>query len=356
MIEVKTPGKLYIAGEYSVVAPGHKAIAISINKFIYIKIKKSETKGSVKSYSNIKMIYHRNENGIVVDQMDDRFEYIFSAINIVENYLKSKGYDLDYYDIEVRSELESQDGLKYGLGSSAAVVVGIVKAVLHYYGYKYEKIELFKLSALASILINHETSCGDIASAVYEGIIKYTSFSRIEILNKYKNSDIQNIIQDKWNHLSIEEIELNPDINILVGWTKSPASSTNLVVKSIRNKKKHLDFYNKFLDESDKCVEEFYKSYLNGDFEGIKNSISKNRNLLLEYSKYFEIEIESKNLTKLIEISTKYGLASKTSGAGGGDCGISIYSNTDKISFLEKEWEENGIIRLNLDIYGGKYE
>lgn len=38
MIEVTAPGKLYIAGEYAVVEPGHPAIIVAIDQFISVSI------------------------------------------------------------------------------------------------------------------------------------------------------------------------------------------------------------------------------------------------------------------------------------------------------------------------------
>ena len=33
MIQVKAPGKLYIAGEYAVTEPGYKSVLIALNRF-----------------------------------------------------------------------------------------------------------------------------------------------------------------------------------------------------------------------------------------------------------------------------------------------------------------------------------
>lgn len=351
MIKVKAPGKLYIAGEYAVVQPGHKALVMAIDKFISAELVESKTKGSVKSYSNIKMIFSRNKDGIVVDQKDDRFDYIFSAISTVEEFLKAKGYKLSFYDIKVKSELESEDGIKYGLGSSAAVVVAVLKAILEFYRYDYTLMELFKLSCLSSILIKHETSCGDIAAAVFTGILKYSSFSRLEILERYENEKIEDLIASDWDKLSIEKLDINNDLDILIGWTKSPASSVNLVSNSIKNKNKNVVFFDRFLVESDECVEKIYEAYEVSDFDTIKKYISKNRELLIEYANEFGIEIEKEKLEKLIEISENFGLASKTSGAGGGDCGIAITNDKEVHGEIEKEWNKHKIIKLNLNIF-----
>lgn len=353
MIEIKVPGKLYIAGEYAVVNPGNKAVLISVNKFITIKLKKSNETGSIKSYSNIKMIWSREDDRIIVEQKDDRFEYIISAINIVEKYILEKGIKLDFYDIEVISDLESNDGIKYGLGSSAAVVVAVIKAILEYYKIDYKKMELFKLSSLASILLNLNGSCGDIASAVFNGLIKYTSFDREEILEKYKNEKILDLIESKWNSLDIEEVKLNLEYEFIVGWTKSPASSQNLVKQSKKYISKNIDFYKNFLVESNKCVDDFVKAYITSNFDLIKHSIKNNRELLVRFAKKFNIKIERERLFDLIEISEKFGLASKTSGAGGGDCGIAISYKGFDVSKLEKAWIDKKITRLDLMIHEG---
>lgn len=356
MIEVKTPGKLYIAGEYAVVNPGNKAIIMSVDKFIKIKLKKSSHEGSIKSYTNLKVIYSRYKDQIVIDQKDDRFEYIISAMNVCESYLIEKGFKLDFYDIEVLSDLESEDGIKYGLGSSAAVVVSVIKAILEYYKVEYTNMEIFKLSCLSSILLNKNGSCGDIASAVFTGLIKYTSFDREEILKRVKEENIIDLIKSNWNSLDIKKIDINKDIKFLIGWTKSPASSYNLVNKSKSNVKNNPDFYNKFLKLSDECVEEFENGYINNDYDLIKDSIEKNRDLLREYSKNYGIEIEKKSLEKLIEISNDFNAASKTSGAGGGDCGIAIVNKSFNYNELIDKWQNNNIIKLDLNIYEDKDE
>lgn len=353
MIEVKVPGKLYIVGEYAVVNPGNKAVLISVDKFITIKLKKSKHKGSVKSYSNIRMIWSRQDDQIVVDQKDDRFEYIFSAMDIAEKYILQKGYSLDFYDIEVTSDLESQDGIKYGLGSSAAIVVAIIKSILEYYKIEYRKMDLFKLSAIASIKLNPNGSCGDIASAVYNGLIKYISFDREKILKRLMTEMLKDIVESDWDSLEIENISLNNEYDFIIGWTKSPASSINLVNKAKKNIVKNIKFYNNFLQASNKCVDEFIKGYQESNFDIIKNSIKKNRELLTEYAENYNILIERDNLYDLVEIAKKFGLASKTSGAGGGDCGIAISYRGFDVKSLEKEWKENKITKLDLSIHEG---
>nr|WP_276939189.1 phosphomevalonate kinase [Helcococcus sueciensis] len=351
MIEVKVPGKLYIAGEYSVVMPGHKSVAIAIDKFITVKLKESTHSGTIKSYSNIKLIWSRRDNEIVVEQRDDRFEYIIQAMHICDEFISAKGITPKYYDIEVLSELESEDGLKYGLGSSASVVVAVTKAILQFYKYEYTNMEIFKLATLASMKLIMNSSFGDIATVCFTGIVKYRSFDREFIKKFYDFNGVLKTIELKWNTLSIEKIKRNKEYKILVGWTKSPASSDNLVRKSINRIKNNDDFINRFTSESDKCVDDFIDAYASLDFEYLKEAIEENRMLLLEYSKRYGIEIEKDSLHNLIEISKNLDLASKTSGAGGGDCGIAISKHDFDTKILEENWNSKGIKMLDLDVY-----
>jgi len=39
MIQVKAPGKLYIAGEYAVTEPGYKSVLIAVDRFVTAQLK-----------------------------------------------------------------------------------------------------------------------------------------------------------------------------------------------------------------------------------------------------------------------------------------------------------------------------
>ena len=38
MVNVKVPGKLYLAGEYAVVEPGTPAVIVAVDRFVHLKI------------------------------------------------------------------------------------------------------------------------------------------------------------------------------------------------------------------------------------------------------------------------------------------------------------------------------
>ena len=63
------------------------------------------------------------------------------------------------------------------------------------------------------------------------------------------------------------------------------------------------------------------------------------------------IDIETSKLKRLCEIAEEYNGSGKSSGAGGGDCGIAIVEKQSPIKDIESKWTENGIIPLHLNIY-----
>lgn len=348
MVKIKTPGKLYIAGEYAVVNPGHSAIVIAVDRFIRLELTNSDI-GVIDSKGYPISEWYRDDNKILLKENQGKFRFLLSAIEVVERYLKELDIELEYFKISIESELVNQDGVKYGLGSSAAVAICLINAMLTYYGVNFTKLELFKLAAMATILVSPNTSCGDLASASFGGVIKYTSFCRSEIIEKYNKESIKEIINSDWKHLNIEQIDMDENVKVLVGWTETPASTEKLVSDSLG--KDDESFMEKFLFDSEECVDTLAQALESGDFEKIKLAIKKNRELLLKYELNKQVKIETDKLKNLIEIAEKNGLASKTSGAGGGDCGIAIGMMDYNFENVINDWKKLDIVNLNLEIF-----
>ena len=79
--------------------------------------------------------------------------------------------------------------------------------------------------------------------------------------------------------------------------------------------------------------------------------ISKNRQLLNELSAMTGVLIETPALKLLCDLAENYGGASKSSGAGGGDCGIVIVDQKTGILPLMSAWEKAEITPLPLHVY-----
>ena len=78
-----SPGKLFIAGEYAVVEPGHPAIIVAVDQFINVTIEGAPQNGSIQSaqYSTCRIRWTRRNGELVLDHRENPFHlhssYIF---------------------------------------------------------------------------------------------------------------------------------------------------------------------------------------------------------------------------------------------------------------------------------------
>ncbi|WP_429970931.1 phosphomevalonate kinase [Fructilactobacillus sp. Tb1] len=353
MIITKAPGKLYIAGEYAVVETGHPAIIAAVDRFVTVSIEETDGFGTITSqqYAESMLRWQRVNSEMVLDDRENPFKYIVSAIKVAEEYVKSLNLELKTFNIDINSELDSGDGKKYGLGSSAAVTVATVKAVCKLYKLNLSKIALFKLAAIAHFEVQGNGSLGDIASSVFGGIISYTSFDRSWLSDFRNKISIDKLIKLEWPSLEIIPLQIPSTLKFLVGWSGAPASTSSLIDKVELKKGKNQADYQAFLHESNKCVHDITNGFRQDNIAIIMSNIKKNRELLLDLGKMANVVIETPKLQEMITTADKFGGAAKTSGAGGGDCGIVLIKNDNSVSQLENAWKQEDIQRLDINIY-----
>ncbi len=354
MISSKSPGKLYIAGEYAVVEKGHSAILIAVDQFITVNLIESDHRGSIQAFDNSPIPFSRDKDRLVLDYRDNSLSYVINSINVVESIATTLNIPLKFYDLSIDSELVSDEGKKYGLGSSAAVTVSTIKVLCKFYNISVSKLELFKLAAIVHLNINSNGSCGDIASSVYGGWIHFKTFDRHWAKEELKVLSNYEMMKVYWPYLEINELNVPSDLKLLIGWTQSPASTTLLVDQINTHKKANSDFYDQFLENSENVLSVMIEAFKNNDTKTIMKQISSARNLLRSLDSNLHMNIETPTLAKLSNIAEKYDAAAKSSGAGGGDCGIVIMSKSQDESELVREWTENNIENLHLNVYEGE--
>lgn len=354
MITEKAPGKLYIAGEYAVVENGYPAVLVALDQFVTCSIE--ESTGDVgqifsKQYRNDQLIWRRMGDQMVVDKRDNPFAYILSAIQITEEYARSFERELRIFDMNIDSQLDSASGKKYGLGSSAAVTVATVKALCHFYHLPVTKDEIFKLAAIAHFEVQGNGSLGDVAASVYGGWIAYHSFDRQWLAQQRKYLNLKELVDLPWPDLKIESLEAPENLELLIGWTGKPASTSQLVDKISLFKARQQTEYHRFLDDSKACIQRMVDGFHHHDLDAIKNEIRYNRDLLKRLGNNSGVNIETPVLHRLCQIAEKFGGAAKTSGAGGGDCGIVAIDRNANFHGVLKSWAKEQIEQLPLSVH-----
>ena len=161
---VKTGGKLYIAGEYSVLTPNQSAIIKNIDIFMQTEIKFSE------KYSIYSDMY---DYSVTLEEDDENYSLITETVKTVNEYLQLKGVDIQPFDMKITGKME-RNGKKYGIGSSGSVTVLTVKAMSKLYSYDISSEEVFKLSAYVLLKRGDNGSMGDIACISYGSLVMYT--------------------------------------------------------------------------------------------------------------------------------------------------------------------------------------
>ena len=351
MISSVSPGKLYIAGEYAVVERGHPAIIVAVDLFLKVSLEPSHNGGSIKAYDNRPIPFNRKDEKLVLDYRDSRLFYVINSMKIVESLAKEMGKDLKYYNLKVESDLESIEGKKYGLGSSAAVTVSTIKVLCEFYDIELSKEKIFKLASLVHLNVDSNGSCGDIAASVYGGWIAFKTFDKKWVKAQALDSSIEDMLEINWPFLDIKRLNPPIDLKLEIGWTGSPSSTTYLVDKVNNNKGDMNSSYKEFLKKSKDCVEDMIKGFEDGDILEIQRGIVRNRNLLINMGEELDIEIETPILSKLCDIANEHGGYAKSSGAGGGDCGIVIFKDYLDLDKLIYKWKREGITYLPLKVY-----
>ncbi|WP_429950217.1 phosphomevalonate kinase [Enterococcus sp. AZ101] len=353
MIEVSTPGKLFIAGEYAVVEPGHPAIIVAVDQFVTVTVETAKDVGSIQSaqYSTLPVRWTRRNNELVLDIRENPFHYVLAAIRLTEKYAHEQQKELSFYHLKVTSELDSSNGRKYGLGSSGAVTVATVKALALFYDLQLKEEEIFKLSALAHLAVQGNGSCGDIAASCYGGWIAFSTFDHRWINEQSQTQTLTTLLQATWPKLMIKPLVVPKKLRLLIGWTGSPASTSDLVDQVHQSKDVKENAYQEFLDESKTCVETMIAGFDQENISLIQTQIRKNRKLLQQLTSITGVTIETPALKKLCNLAQTYGGAAKSSGAGGGDCGIVLFKQKSGILPLMSSWEKEGITPLPLHVY-----
>ena len=321
MTIVKTCGKLYWAGEYAILVSGQLALIKAIPIYMTAEITGSD------DYR-----LHSDMFTYSVDMRpDSSYALIQETVTLVEEYLTAQGVELQPFSLDIRGKME-REGKKFGLGSSGSVVVLVIKAMLAFYGRPADRELLFKLASAVLLKRGDNGSMGDIACIVSEDLVLYQSFDREKVAHWLEKEDLQTVLERDWG-FSIRSVEPALTFAFLVGWTKEVAVSSQMV-KQIKN---NMDA--SFLKASKQTVANLVKALQTGHEEKVIEQLEQASLLLEDLSS----DIYTPSLRQLKDASRDLKAVAKSSGAGGGDCGIALSFDKDSTTLLKKRWTNLGI-------------
>lgn len=353
MIETRAHGKLFVAGEYAVVEAGYPAILIAVDRAITVRLAPAEDAGSITSdqYGRLPIVWRRNGHRVVLDHDSRPFDYVLAAIAVVERFATEQGRTLSFYDIEIASELDDDSGRKFGLGSSAAVTAATVRALDTLYELHLPTDKLLKLALLATMRVNPMGSGGDVAASLYGGWIRYAALDREWVrLRLETGTPLTDLLAADWPGLAVRRLPTPATMDLVVGWTGQPASTTRLVEAMQSRKGAAESHYPDFLAESRDCVDALADAIAHDDAPAAKLELRRARRLLTSLAGAAGVDIETPALRALCEGADAVGAAAKSSGAGGGDCGIVLVDRGLDLSPMIAAWESTGVRHLDLRV------
>ncbi|HLS15760.1 MAG TPA: phosphomevalonate kinase [Beutenbergiaceae bacterium] len=347
------PGKLFIAGEYAVVEPGGRAVLVAIDRYVTVRVSPSEHRGMVRSahFGREPLHWLRDDRGVVVPEDGRRpLDYVFSAIRTIEALVADLGIEPQWYTLDISSDLDDGDGRKYGLGSSAAVTVGVVGALNEFYGLRLTGLEQFKAALLAAIDVAPSSSGGDIAASTFGGWLAYQSPDRTAATALRDRDGTLAAIRRPWPLLEISPLPTPTGLDLIVGWTGAAASTTALVDDVRARRDIANPSYARFLAESRTRVDELVAGLREANPALVLGAVRATRELLAGLGTTLGIPIETPALTTLARSAEQIGAAGKPSGAGGGDCGIVLAVRGADLDPMLREWERAGLRPLSLAV------
>ncbi|GEM_PF-797574 len=372
MVVTSAPGKILWIGGYSVLEKGNIAFVTGVDKRVYVQAnktdpietskqgKQSDRSERVESGSNIHIKIPQFDvdatgkfDGSKIDLDKELNEaqkkgssFVRVAIETCLRYLKHKGHDVKGLEIESYSDQAFGIGdTKTGLGGSAAVTTSTVAAIFELHGLKIDENRelIHKMAQFIHYRAQGKIGSGfDIAAACFGGNT-YSRYSPEMISHINENSSIEEIstaIEKQWDYTT-ENMPLPHGFLVSVGNFIDESASTSQMVKKINewkagSKEAYKTLMNeineankeaiRWLKEINNLYKDFPDSYEkilkepSQEMHNFKKAFEKGRILTKHLGELTGAQIETNEVSQVIEQTMKHGaFTSKLPGAGGGD-------------------------------------
>lgn len=348
--KAQAAGKLFIAGEYAVVEPARLAILVAVNRFAQVEVQELiqnaplGAQGLVDSrlYEPLHPRWSLQANGLASSDLCAQQDMAYACAQLIDQLLRERAAPRAVYRLKITSNLASEDGRKYGLGSSAAVSIACLKALNTALHLSLTELDLIKLGQLASWRQNPKGSGGDIAASVLGGWLLYASAQRQWVQEYYQQHGLLACLAVPWPGMQVQRLPSPSAFKLLVGWTGSPASTPALVAAQSAAVDSTL------LDASDSAVRCLATAIRQDDAKQALQALTMARNAVNAIAQARGRVVETAALHTLCMQAQAHGAAAKTSGAGGGDCGIALVPSAQDPAPIYAAWRAHGIEPLML--------
>lgn len=350
------PGKIMIAGEWSIMTPGNWCIVAPVNCYISVIVQASNKYCLYIDALGFSVDFFIKNSQILIINCSKKkwymINFVYEALAVAIHFLSEQKMVFEPVKIIIKADTFMSGPSKFGLGTSAAVAVAVMKAIIEYFSKQVNKVTIFKLASIAHLRAqNMKGSCFDVAASAFETVIIFRSFDRNWLADQLKKDiSLSEVIAQVWPLLSIEPCHWPSGWNISIGWTGVSSSTTQLISAMNTFQKLNQRDYNSIVSLINKTVLQLIKAIQFADIDSTKKLIAHHRKLLADLATISAIILETPRLTLLIEEAQAVGAAAKFSGAGGGDCGIALSFDPEIKYAVTGAWQRTSINTLDLEI------
>ena len=281
---VLAPGKLFLAGEYSVLEGG-VAVLASASRFALAQF---------------------------LPELEPASPLVAEATSRARAALGEVAAAVPEGCSRVSTDGFSLDGVKLGLGSSAATAVAAAGALLEFAGVSLavNRELLFSVADAAHRAVQGGVGSGaDVATAVYGGFVRFIRLPDSAPV--------------------ISRVMPPPGLRLVVFWTRKPARTAELVAEVRYFAEQAPASYAQRMSALRGAADGFAEAFSAGDARGVIRWADVCHHALDDLGRAAELPIVTPEVAAAAALARSLGGAAKPSGAGGGDLGVAFFAEPE---------------------------
>ena len=344
------PGKLVLAGEYAVLEPGEPALAVAIDWRIHAIVKPAPdyrfTSVSL-GLIDVKASWDCHDY-LIEGRIAPETQFASQAVSVALRILQARGMQTGPFELVLQGAFTSADGSKVGLGSSAAVTVAILGALLGSASQNPTAEEIYKLAALAHVAAQGSGSGLDVATSVFGGVMHFVSHDGEWLTAARDRIPLMELVGMTWPRLGMRKLAWPESLFLAAGWTGKPASTRSFVQAYHKAAERKSPSLAGFLIHSRQAVGNLLAGIETGHAGNCLGALARARGAIHRLQEATGMAIETTPLSMLAEAAMRHGGVGKSSGSGGGDCGVALLSDRERWPDLKLAWTGAGIEPLEI--------
>lgn len=306
------PGKLMIAGEYSVLGPGGEALAVAVEP----GIEAQATPASAWEILRAEGTASWTEGAPVPDQ----FSFAHAAWEEARRSLGDDDPPAHRIVTRTRSDVD-MDASKPGLGGSASAAAVMSATMFGLAGRDPEQHteQVLDVALRAHGRVQRGLGSGyDVATVVRGGLVHF------------------------WRPAEARGLPWPPGLHLLAGYSGTSVRTTQLLDR--------LGPVDDEIDELAGPTRRLVVAFEQGDLERITGEVRCCHAALRTWDARRGLGVITPAIERMVEVAESVGAAAKVSGAGGGDSAIALAADQDILDMVAAGWRDAGFRPLRLDI------